>query len=96
MKKYKAKILPNELKAEVGAVVPLITNHEIYGPRVGSVEIVDPNFGIITTDKGLNLGQKLSAGAFVKSGGVHEIREVSLVKYPRYEDCEILEVIADD
>lgn len=94
MTKYKAKILPNNFSAvNVGDVVPLINEHQVYGEVFGSVLIVDERHAEISAD-GLKVGQKLSAGSFVTRGNRHDIREVSLTNTPKFDDCEILEVIA--
>lgn len=100
LKKYYAKVLPDCYSAQqyIETVVPLIINHDIYGERIGSAEILDKRHAIITSDDPrVNVGTKLSAGCFDRKGGIFEIREVSITKSPVFDDCEILkEVTTDD
>lgn len=93
MKQYKARILPEHISAvNVGATVPLILEHQIYGDVFGEVLIVDEHHGIIS-GAGFVVGQKLSAGSFVTGGNKHEVREVSVTTSPKFPECEILEVL---
>ena len=93
MKQYKARILPEHISAvNVGATVPLILEHQIYGDVLGEVRIVDEHHGIIS-GAGFVVGQKLSAGSFVTGGNKHEVREVSVTSSPKFPECEILEVL---
>ena len=93
MKQYKARILPEHISAvNVGATVPVILEHQIYGDVLGDVLIIDEHHGIISGE-GFVVGQKLSAGSFVTGGGKHEVREVSVTTSPKFPECQILEVI---
>ena len=93
MKQYKARILPEHISAvNVGATVPLILEHQIYGEVLGEVLIIDEHHGIIS-GAGFVVGQKLSAGSFVTGGNKHDVREVSMTTSPKFPECEILEVL---
>ena len=95
MKQYKAKILPDWFSAvNIGETVPLILEHNIYGEKIGDIKIIGKNHGLIFSDK-VKLGDKLSAGSFVENNGAHVVREVSLVKHPRYKDCEVLHEVTE-
>ena len=93
MKKYKARILPDKINAvNIGATVPVILEHQIYGDVLGEVLIVDEHHGIIT-GPGFHVGQKLSSGSFVTGENRHDVREVSVTTSPKFPECQILEVI---
>lgn len=89
--KFLAKILPDTLLMDescINSTVPLIRDHQIFSEPIGSVHIIENNEAIIESDV-INVGDKLSAGSFVILGK-HEVREVSLVKNPKFNDCEVL------
>lgn len=93
MKTFKARILPNGLVAQnIGAEVPLIKNHDIYGDAYGMCEIIDQHHAIIKSDI-LKIGDKLSAGSFVVGYNRYEVREVSFTDAPKFLECEVLEEI---
>lgn len=89
--KFLAKILPDTLLMAdtcIDSTVPLIKDHQIFGDVIGSVHIIENNEAIIESDA-IKVGDKLSAGSFVILGR-HEVREVSLVENPKFQDCEVL------
>lgn len=93
MKTFKARILPDGLIAvNIGAEVPLIKNHDIYGLAYGTCEVVDQHHAIIKSDV-LNVGDKLSAGSFVVGYNRYEVREVSFTDAPKFPECEVLEEV---
>lgn len=90
--KYYARILPDGLRvcdASIGKTVPLMVEHQIYGDSIGNVLILDDGHHAILTSQHIQVGDKLSSGSFVLFGE-HDIREVSLVKHPKYNECEVL------
>lgn len=96
VKKFRARILPEKFKAvNAGAIVPLILEHDIYGSRLGDVEIIDENNAFIYSDN-VWVGTKLSAGSFLTTKNGHDIREVSLTKNPKFPECEVLEEVKND
>jgi len=91
MTKFKARILPDHLRAcNIGDAVPVIVEHNLYGRRIGTARILDQHFAQLESDE-LNLGDKLSAGSFVVADGLHQVREVSLTKSPKYKTCEVID-----
>lgn len=93
MKTFKARILPNGLVAtNIGAEVPLIKNHDIYGDAYGRCEIIDQHHALIKSDV-LSIGDKLSAGSFVVGYNRYEVREISFTDAPKFPECEVLEEI---
>lgn len=93
MKTFKARILPNGLVAQnIGAEVPLIRNHDIYGDAYGTCKIIDQHHAIIKSDI-LKVGDKLSAGSFVVGYNRYEVREISFTDMPKFPECEVLEEI---
>lgn len=94
MKIYKARILPEHLKAEVGLKVPLLNEHQVFGESLGYMVIDDENHGTIysNSDK-VHVGVKLSAGSFIMEGNTHHLRELSITAAPVYPECEILEFL---
>ena len=96
VKKFRARILPKSFKAtNAGAIVPLILEHDIYGNRLGDVEIIDENHAFIYSDN-VWKGAKLSAGSFLTTGNGHSIREVSVTKNPKFPECEVLDEVVDN
>lgn len=96
MTTFKARILPDHLKASnIGDAVPIIVEHNLYGKRIGTARILDQHFAQLESDE-LNLGDKLSVGSFVVANGLHQIREVSLTKSPKYKTCEVLDYDSTD
>lgn len=94
---YYAKILPDTLRVHpscIGEVVPLLSEHQIYSDAIGSVKIISDRYAEIESTS-VKTGDKLSAGSFIAEGNLHDVREVSVVKSPKYSDCEILEVLHD-
>lgn len=90
MKTFKARILPDGLIAvNIGAEVPLIKNHDIYGNAYGVCETIDQHHAIIKSDI-LKVGDKLSAGSFVVGYNRYEVREVSFTDAPKFPECEVL------
>lgn len=93
MKTFKARILPNGLVAtNIGAEVPLIKNHDIYGDAYGTCKITSQHHAIITSNV-LKVGDKLSAGSFVVGYNTYEVREISFTDMPKFPECEVLEEI---
>lgn len=93
MKTFKARILPNGLVAQnIGAEVPLIKNHDIYGDAYGMCEITSQHHAIIKSNV-LKVGDKLSAGSFVVGYNTYEVREISFTDAPKFPECEVLEEI---
>lgn len=97
MTKYLARILPDFIKMDttpLDVVVPLIEEHNIWGDRLGDVELLSDNMAyIFSDDERVQVGVKLSAGSFIGPEMVHYVREVSVTKSPKYPVCEILEVV---
>lgn len=94
--KFLAKILPDKLLMDdscINSTVPLIRDHQIFSEAIGSVHIIENNEAIIESDA-VKVGNKLSAGSFVILGK-HEVREVSLVENPKFNDCEVLVKLYD-
>lgn len=93
MKTFKARILPNGLVAtNIGAEVPLIKNHDIYGDAYGTCKITSQHHAIIKSNV-LKVGDKLSAGSFVVGYNTYEVREISFTDAPKFPECEVLEEI---
>lgn len=93
MKTFKARILPNGLVAtNIGAEVPLIKNHDIYGDAYGTCKITSQHHAEITSNV-LKVGDKLSAGSFVVGYNTYEVREISFTDAPKFPECEVLEEI---
>lgn len=97
MSYFYARILPDNLSGaiSVGKKVPLIVEHDIFGKRIGNVFVLDGHFAIIESDE-LKSGDKLSSGVFLVADRQHDIREVSLVAVPRFNDCEVLREASND
>lgn len=93
MKTFKARILPDGLVAQnIGAEVPLIKNHDIYGDAYGTCKITGQHHAIIKSNV-LSIGDKLSAGSFVVGYNTYEVREISFTDAPKFSECEVLEEI---
>lgn len=95
--KYLARLLPEHLKVHedvVGVTLPLIREHQVYTPAIGSVTVLENNLGVLESDE-ISVGDKLSAGSFLMEEGKHYLREVSVVENPKYPECGVLEVYND-